>query len=138
LVVFSSAYPNHLNKVIDIVDRKRRVKHRLYLHHTIRSFGQFIKDVGRLGRNLNKVVLVEASPVNTGAGQQDRLSQDNTIPVRAWTGGSKDTLLAELCPILAMVVIKNMDAREAVRKYREQMEKNMQSGVKYINFGMNL
>lgn len=118
IVVFSTAYPNHLNKVIDIVDRKRKVKHRLYRHHAIHSFGQFVKDVSRLGRNLDKVILVEGTSPNTGGGQQDRLSKDNTIPVRAWLGGSKDTLLAELCPMLAMVVIKSMDAREAVRKYR--------------------
>jgi CTD small phosphatase-like protein 2 len=50
IVVFSAAYPNHLNKVIDIVDRKKRVQHRLYRHHTIRSLGAFVKDVSRLGR----------------------------------------------------------------------------------------
>lgn len=94
LVVFSAAYPNHLNKVIDIVDRKKRVKHRLYRHHAIRSFGQFVKDTGRLGRDLSKVILVEGNTINTGGGQQDRLSHDSTIPVRAWTGSSKDTLLA--------------------------------------------
>ena len=40
--------------------------------------------------------------------------------------------------MLAMIVIKNMDAREALQKYKEQMVKNIKSGVKYINYGMNL
>jgi hypothetical protein len=53
-------------------------------------------------------------------------------------GGSKDTVLAQLCPMLAMIVIKGLDARDAVKKYQDQMAKNMRNGVKYINYDMNL
>jgi hypothetical protein len=86
--------------------------------------------VTRLGRDTSKVVLIDTT--------QTQQSVENTITVKAWNGGTKDTVLAELCPILAMIAIKEMDVRDAVNKYRDQTIQNQKSGVKYINYGINL
>lgn len=40
----------------------------------------------------------------------------NTILIPLWKGGKNDTTLAELCPILATIAVKNMDCLEAVRR----------------------
>lgn len=49
-----------------------------------------------------------------------------------------DTVLAELCPLLAMIALKKLPTREAVRKVRQQVTKNKKQGVNYINFGVFL
>lgn len=40
----------------------------------------------------------------------------NTILIPLWKGSKNDTTLAELCPILATIAVKNMDCLEAVRR----------------------
>lgn len=130
IVVFSITFPNQLNKATDILDKKRRIQYRLFRHHGIRSYGAYYKDMSRLGRDLGKVILLDI--------QTDKLSKDNEIQVKPWTGSTKDTVLAQLCPMLAMIVIKGLDTRVAVKKYQDQIAKNVKSGVKYINYDMNL
>lgn len=55
-----------------------------------------------------------------------------------WKGSKNDTVLAELCPLLAMIALKRVPAQSAVKKIREQLMKNKREGVKYINFGISL
>lgn len=55
-----------------------------------------------------------------------------------WKGSKNDMVLAELCPLLAMIALKKLDAAHAANKFREQMLKNKKEGVKYINFGISL
>jgi hypothetical protein len=55
-----------------------------------------------------------------------------------WRGNKNDTTLAELCPILAAIAIKNLNCKEATRKIHEQQIKNENAGIKYLNFGINL
>jgi hypothetical protein len=40
--------------------------------------------------------------------------------VPPWKGMKNDTILAELCPLLAMITLKKIPAREAVKRIREQ------------------
>jgi TFIIF-interacting CTD phosphatase-like protein len=35
IMSFTCAYPNQIDKVIDILDHKKHIKHRLYRHHAI-------------------------------------------------------------------------------------------------------
>jgi TFIIF-interacting CTD phosphatase-like protein len=38
IVAFTSAFPNQIDKVIDILDLKKHIKHRLYRHHAIQVY----------------------------------------------------------------------------------------------------
>jgi len=84
----------------------------------------------RLGRNLSRVVLLDGE-INLGKGT-------NTIVIPAWKGNKNDSTLAELCPILATIALKNLNCQEACAKIHEQKNKNVQNGIKYLNFGLNL
>lgn len=44
----------------------------------------------------------------------------NTIKIPVWRGNKNDTILAELCPILATIAVKDMDCLESVKKINEQ------------------
>ena len=35
IISFTCAYPNQIDKVIDILDTRRSIKHRLYRHHAV-------------------------------------------------------------------------------------------------------
>jgi TFIIF-interacting CTD phosphatase-like protein len=68
------------------------------------------KDTERIGRDLNKLIMLDSSN-NTIMGQSN-----NTIMIPAWRGNKNDTILAELCPILAAIAIKNLDCKQATMK----------------------
>lgn len=81
---------------------------------------------------MNETVLLD-NENEGGAG-----SFENCIHVPVWKGSKNDTVLAELCPLLAMIALKRLSVPEAVKKVREQFVKNKKEGVKYINFGITL
>lgn len=86
----------------------------------------------RIGRNVDEMILLDNE--NTGGSA----AYENCIHIPVWKGSKNDTVLAELCPLLAMIALKKVPATEAVRKVREQSTKNKKEGVKYINFGISL
>jgi TFIIF-interacting CTD phosphatase-like protein len=59
IVAFSIGFPNHLNKLIELIDKKHRIQYRLFRHHAIKSYGIYYKDMSRLGRDLSKVILLD-------------------------------------------------------------------------------
>jgi hypothetical protein len=65
-------------------------------------------------------------------------SISNTISIKQWSGNNRDTALAELCPILAMIAMRRINCQDAIAKYKAQLQTNELSGVKYLNYGMNL
>lgn len=81
---------------------------------------------------MNEVLLLD----NENGGGQGSFA--NCINVPSWKGSKNDTILAELCPLLAMISLKRVPVPEAVAKVREQSLRNRLNGVKYINFGVTL
>lgn len=93
---------------------------------------QSVKYLDRIGRDTNEMILLD-NENNGGQG-----SYDNCIHVPSWKGNKNDTILAQLCPLLAMIALKKIPAPEAASKVRQQSTKNRKQGVKYINFGISL
>ena len=87
----------------------------------------FIKDLSRIGRPLNKTIIVDNVAENFS--QQP----DNGIFIKSWFDDMSDTALFELAPllkckplminnfVLEIVEKKVTDVREALRKFRDQM-----------------
>lgn len=61
----------------------------------------------------------------------------NTVFVHPWTGKKNDAELAELCPLLALIVLKKLNVQKAVKKIQSKMEENQKLGIKYLNCGLN-
>jgi len=84
----------------------------------------FIKDLSRIGRPLNKTIIVDNVAENFS------LQPDNGIFIKSWFDDKSDTALLELAPLLKQIVEKNVsDVREALRKFRDQMLEQIQKGV---------
>lgn len=65
----------------------KNIEFRLYRHHTIKLDGEYVKDLSRIGRDLDKVVMIDNIEKNY------RLQKKNGILIRSWYGDRKDTLL---------------------------------------------
>jgi len=76
----------------------------------------FVKDLSKIGRPLNKCIIVD------NVAENFVLQPDNGIFIKSWFEDTSDTALLELAPLLKQIVQKNVkDVREALRKFRDQM-----------------
>ncbi|CAK80175.1 unnamed protein product (macronuclear) [Paramecium tetraurelia] len=94
IVIFTAAQPDYANFIIDIIDKQQIVKARLYREHTFQKDNVYIKDLSILGRNLNRVIIVDNMPENF------QLQPENGIYIQSWTGEQKDRALKDLMPLL--------------------------------------
>ncbi|CAD8069474.1 unnamed protein product [Paramecium primaurelia] len=125
IIIFTAAQPDYANFIIDIIDKQQIVKARLYREHTFLKDNVYIKDLSILGRNLNKVIIVDNMPENF------QLQPENGIYIQSWTGEQKDKALKDLMPLLEQIAIKKCkDVREALNQFREQMIQKVQQGIK--------
>jgi Dullard-like phosphatase family protein len=62
-ILFTAALPVYASPVLDQIDPERLLRHRLYRDATVSYRGEnFVKDVGRLGRPMNRIVIVDNNP----------------------------------------------------------------------------
>lgn len=59
VVIFTAAMQDYADWVIDHLDTGKWIKHRLYRQHACREGPVFIKDLSKLGRQLNTVIIVD-------------------------------------------------------------------------------
>eukprot|EP00826_Nyctotherus_ovalis_P017233 TRINITY_DN15061_c0_g1_i2.p1 TRINITY_DN15061_c0_g1~~TRINITY_DN15061_c0_g1_i2.p1 ORF type:complete len:149 (-),score=29.09 TRINITY_DN15061_c0_g1_i2:131-577(-) len=126
VVVFTAALQEYADAILDQLDTKGAVTHRLYRQHALPCDGNYIKDLSRIGRPLNRMIIVDNLAENF------QMQSENGIMIKSWFGDPHDTALYELAPILAgrclcywiEIVIKKVDdVREALERFSEQMLK---------------
>lgn len=62
IIVFTASQKSYADKVIDLIDPKKRIAHRLYRDHCIiinKSY--YLKNMRILGRNLKNIIIVDVS-----------------------------------------------------------------------------
>lgn len=96
----------------------------MYRQHASPTGMVFVKDLSRIGRPLNKTIIVD------NVAENFCLQPDNGIFIKSWFDDTSDTALLELAPLLKQIVEKKCkDVREALRKFRDQMIEQIQKGV---------
>ena len=83
----------------DIDPNRDLIKHRLYRGHTTLDNDNetYIKDLSKLGRPLNKTVIVDNTPENFKRHRQ------NGIFIRSWYGNKDDSALPALAQMLVRI-----------------------------------
>lgn len=128
LVVYTSQLPTYADPILDRLDPQRMVQYRLYRDSTRYVDGKHVRDLSKLNRNLEQVLLITADA------EAYSLQPENAIKLKKWKVTEKDdTTLLDLLPFLEAVVRTQVpDVRAVVRSYegediptafRERMEK---------------
>jgi RNA polymerase II subunit A small phosphatase-like protein len=78
LVVFTASVPQYAEPLLELLDPKRLIKHRLYRDSCTSFNGMFIKDLSRLGREVEKACLIDNS-LSCGY-----FHPQNTIGIGSW------------------------------------------------------
>jgi len=96
VVVFTASATVYADQVLDFLDPNHRwISHRLYRQHCTELCSGHFKDMRRLGRRMEDVVLVDNSPLAAG------LTPESAIVVSSWFGTDyDDTELLDLLHVL--------------------------------------
>ena len=125
LILFTTATQDYADVLIDAIEEdKIYFDHRLYREHAVIIDNDFVKDLTRIGRPLDKIIIVDNMPQNF------RLQKENGIIIKAfWGEDIYDTALLDLIPILVNIAKDGGDVRKSLVKYKDDIFKNVTSCI---------
>ena len=94
LVVFTASIPKYASPLLDILDKEKNIKHRLYREHCTFIDGLYIKDLKRLNRPLKDMIIVDNSPLAY------IFNEENGLPIKTWYDDRKDNELNKILPLI--------------------------------------
>lgn len=131
IVVFTAAVQDYADWILDDFDHNNLVDFRLYRQHTVPAGNFFLKDLTNLGRDLDKMIIID------NVAENFQLQPGNGILIKSWYDDAEDTALKELIPILVQIANSAMDVRVALGIFRQQMLEQMSLGVSSPSLCLN-
>ena len=125
IVIFTAAAEDYADLVLNELDKTNSISHKLYRKHTEQLNGIFIKDLKKLGRNLNKVIIVDNNKDNFS------LQPENGLHISSFLGDQNDNELIELSKDLMKIIVSQKDDIRPIIKEiddimkRRYVKKNM-------------
>lgn len=120
VIIFTAAQKEYADWIIDKIDSKNNIVYRLYREHCQMSKTSHLKDLGMLGRDLSKTIIVDNFAENF------TLHKENGICIRSWYGDLTDNALFILEKFLASMAEANPSD---VRKFmKAHIENNPEKG----------
>ena len=112
LVVFTASISKYADPLLDLIDKKGYCPYRLFREHCTLINTTFVKDLQRLGRDINNIIIVDNSPVSYA------LHPENGLPILTWFEDKSDRELYKITPILQFLS-SVPDVREFIPKFVE-------------------
>ena len=125
LIIFTTATQDYADSLIDAIEEdKIYFDHRLYRGHAVIIDNDFVKDLNRIGRPLDKIIIVDNMPQNF------RLQKDNGIMIKAfWGEENYDRALFDLIKILVNIAKEGGDLRKGLEKYKDEILKKVSLSI---------
>ena len=117
IIVFTSATQQYADPIENEIENN--IKYfdvRLYRQHTIIHDNHFVKDISRIGRPLDKILIVDNMPQNY------KLQKENGIMIKPfWGEDNDDTTLLSLGNILNKIADNFNDVRKGILFYKDDI-----------------
>lgn len=107
MVIFTAAVKDYADQILDTIDKKDCISHRLYREHTRLEDYVSIKDLALINRDLSKTIIVDNIASNF------KLQPRNGVAISTWTGDPDDISLLNLIPVLVKI------AKDGVKDVRD-------------------
>ncbi|CAD8121169.1 unnamed protein product [Paramecium sonneborni] len=119
IIVFTAGLQSYADQAIGELQCDEYIDHRLYRHHTTFNGNNFIKDISKVGRPLERTIIVDNTPTNY------ELQQDNGLLVSTWIDQEEDKELFQLKDLIIKIAkAKTKDVRIALKKYRDYISRH--------------
>ena len=130
IILFTSSSQDYAESLIDSIEEKKKYfDYKFFRQHNIIIENDFVKDLSRIGRDLDKMIIVDNMPQNY------RLNKKNGIHIKGFWGEDLcDRILYNLKDILINVAKDRGDLRDGLIKYHEDISDKITSNIYKFNF----
>jgi RNA polymerase II subunit A small phosphatase-like protein len=94
VVVFTASLAKYADPVLDLLDKYRVTRARLFREACVNHKGNFVKDLSRLGRELKSTIIIDNSPASY------MFHPQHAVPIDSWFDDMNDTELLDLISFL--------------------------------------
>ena len=125
LIIFTAATQDYADPIINAIEKDEKYfDYRLYRIHTVIIDNDFVKDLSKLGRDLNRTIIVDNMKQNY------KNQPNNGITIRPfWGKDVEDTALVDLLDILKKIAEKNMNVISGLKYYKEDIISKVSSNI---------
>jgi len=115
IVVFTASPNSYANKLLDLIDPTHSyIDHRLFRNNCHFHQGHYIKDLEIIGRDLDKIVIIDNSV------EAVSFQLQNAVLIDDFYGDQGDQCLLDLIPLLD-ILETFIDSRDAIAHYYKNM-----------------
>jgi Dullard-like phosphatase family protein len=122
VVVFTASLDKYANPVLDTLDPKGFCTGRLFREACVQHYGNYVKDLSLLGRELKHSLIIDNSPFSY------LFQQDNAIPITSWFNDKNDRELYDLLPFLNQTIAEADDVSQVIVDRKQLVMDNQQVG----------
>ena len=109
IITFTASISQYASPLLDQLDKNKIVSYRLFRQHCKYEKGEYIKDLSKIGRPLQDVIIIDNNPMSY------IFNIDNGIPILTWYENPNDDELKKLIPLLKYLS-KVDDVRTVIRQ----------------------
>ena len=125
LVIWTVSTKQYSDPIIDIIEEKKKYfSTRLYREHTTEKSNYFVKDLTKLGREIDKIIIIDDKEISFS------LQPENGILIKPFLGSylecRNDNVLFDLFKILTKIIlVKSQDVREGIENYKYEIQQKV-------------
>ena len=98
IIIFTTSVESYAR---DVTKEFKSINHFLFRQHAVRVKHGFVKDLSRIGRDLNKVIILDDLSNNF------KLQKENGVKIKSWKGEADDNELSKIKEVLIKIVNSN-------------------------------
>ncbi len=118
IVTFTAGTKDYADNILNLLDiNNNLIKYRLYRQHTTIMGCSVFKDLTKLGRDLNRIIIIDNLKDNF------KLNPNNGLFIKTWTSDVNDSQFSDLEKILKDIVLLDVkDVRPIIEKINDDVK----------------
>ena len=133
IITFTAGTKEYADNILNLLDiNNKLIKYRLYRQHTTIIGCSIFKDLTKLGRDLNRIIIIDNLKDNF------KLQPNNGLFIKTWTSDINDKQFYDLERILKDIVILDVkDVRPLIERINDEIKFNRNIINPYSNVDIN-